>query len=135
MIKKTGLIYFFLLAILLAGCASSKPEIVLEMDQYDFGDVVNGEVVNLDISVQNEGDAPLLVDSVSTSCGCTKASLDSMSIPPGENALLHIEFDSGAHGPELTGELIRQVFVNSNDPANPEVVVELAANIIKGSSP
>lgn len=135
MIKKTWLIHFFLLALLLAGCASSKPEIVLELEQYDFGDVVNGDVEKLDINVQNAGAAPLLVDSVSTSCGCTKASLDSMSIPPGGSALLHIEFDSGAHGPELTGELIRQVFINSNDPANPEVVVELSANIIKGISP
>ncbi|KAA3661889.1 MAG: hypothetical protein DWQ04_15060 [Chloroflexi bacterium] len=43
---------------------------------------------------------------------------------------LFIEFDSGAHGPELTGTLIRQVFVVSNDPEQAEAVVKLAANIL-----
>jgi hypothetical protein len=42
---------------------------------------------------------------------------------------LHIELDAGAHGPELTGRLVRQVFINSNDPAQPEVTVELVVNI------
>jgi hypothetical protein len=58
-----------------------------------------------------------------------------MAIPAGGSGVLHIEFDSGAHGPELTGELIRQVFIASDDPERPEIVLAIEANILAGSNP
>jgi hypothetical protein len=100
-----------------------------------FGDVMNGEIVSQEITVHNEGSAPLVVDAISTSCGCTQASLDPMIISPGGSSTLVIEFDSGAHGEALNGAMLRQVFIASNDPQNPEVVVELTANVIARNSP
>jgi len=70
------------------------------------------------------------VEAVSTSCGCTTATLEPMTIQPGETALLRIEFDSGAHGPEANGPLTRQVFIASNDPEQTETVVEIKANVL-----
>lgn len=87
--------------------------------------MVNGEIISREVAVHNEGQADLVIDSVTTSCSCTQATLTPMTIAPGETGILTISFDSGAHGPELTGELIRQVFVTSNDPAQPEAKVEL----------
>jgi hypothetical protein len=52
-----------------------------------------------------------------------------MTIAANQNGVLHIEFDSGFHGPDLTGPLIRQVFINSNDPQQPELKVELFVNV------
>lgn len=129
MIRKT--IYFvLLLSLVLVSCNSQEPKIVLETSNFDMGDVVNGEIVRWEVVVRNDGDAPLIIDTVSTSCGCTKASLDPMTIQPGSNAILTIEFDSGAHGPELTGSLTRIIFINSNDPEQPEVEVEFTANVL-----
>jgi hypothetical protein len=71
-----------------------------------------------------------LGETVTTTCGCTTATLNPMSIPVGGTATLHIEFDSGAHGPELTGQIMRQVILISNDPEQPEATVELVANIL-----
>ena len=123
--------YTLLLAtLLLAACNAGQPQIGLEVTNLDLGDVVNGDIVQREVTVHNDGTAELVVETVSTSCGCTKATLDPMTIPPGESGTLFIEFDSGAHGPELTGILIRQVFVVSNDPEQAEAVVELAANIL-----
>ena len=115
-------------------CANKQPQISLD-STLDLGDVVNGEIISRDVTVYNEGEAPLVVDAVSTSCGCTKATLDPMTIPVGGSGILHLEFDSGAHGPELTGELMRQVFIASNDPQQPEVTLEFTANILARSSP
>jgi len=53
-----------------------------------------------------------------------------MKIQPGKSGTLSVEFDSGAHGEALTGSLIRQVFIASNDPQRPEVVVEVSANVL-----
>lgn len=117
------------LATLLSACGG-QPQIAITENSLNLGDVVNGEVVTREVTVQNAGQAELIIESITTSCGCTKATLEPMTISPGESGTLYIEFDSGAHGPELTGELIRQIFIASNDPQQPEMVVELAANIL-----
>jgi LEA14-like dessication related protein len=121
---------FFLLllttAILLAACGGKQPQINIEPIETDWGHVVNGDILSRDVTVHNDGAAPLVVESVSTSCSCTTAELTPMTIEPGGTGTLHIEFDSGAHGPDLTGELVRQVFVTSNDPEQPEVVIEFS---------
>jgi hypothetical protein len=120
------LVVFFLLftGLLLVACNSDEPQISLELTEIDLGDVVNGEVVIRDVTVRNEGSAALVVDAISTSCGCTQATLNSMNIQPGDSATLHIEFDSGAHGPDLNGPL-----------EQPEALIELAANVLAQGSP
>jgi hypothetical protein len=126
-----GLIITFILAgLLLAACASGQPQINLETTHFDFGDVVNGDILSRDIVVSNKGTQPVIAKSVSTTCGCTTAHLEPMTIPVGGSANLHITFDSGAHGPSLTGSVTRQIFITSNDPDQPEAMVEFTANIV-----
>lgn len=130
------IIFMFLLGgLLLVACDNSRPQISVETTTVLLGDVANGEIVTRDLLVRNEGQELLIVDTISTSCGCTEATLDAMTIPPGDSTTLHITFDSGAHGPELTGSLIRQVFIDSNDPEQPELILELAANILPPAAP
>lgn len=121
--------------ILLVSACGSQPQITVSETAIQLGDVVNGEIIERDLRVENSGDAALTIDAVTTSCGCTQASVEPTTIPPGGSGTLHIAFDSGAHGPALTGELIRQVFVVSNDPQQPELVVELSATILSPAAP
>ncbi|MCJ7660330.1 MAG: DUF1573 domain-containing protein [Anaerolineales bacterium] len=130
MMRKSYLGIFLLISLLLVACTSDQPSISFESKQFDLGDVVNGEIVSRDVILHNDGDSPLVVETVSTSCGCTQASLDPMTISPGEVGVLHIDFDSGAHGLNLTGKVTRQIFINSNDPQQPEALVEFTANIL-----
>ncbi len=123
-----------LIGVLLSAC-SGQPNIAVSETEVHLGDVVNGEIIERDLLVENTGEAALTIDAVTTSCGCTQASVEPTTIPPGGSGTLHIAFDSGAHGPALTGELIRQVFVASNDPQQPELVVELAATILPPAAP
>lgn len=128
------LLPILLSGILLAACGSNQPSIVIETMTFDFGHVENGQIVSRELTVRNEGNADLVIDSVSTSCSCTAASVTPMTIAPGGTGTLHIEFDSGAHGPDLTGELIRQVFVTTNDPTQPEAKVEVSVFVDPRSS-
>jgi hypothetical protein len=116
--------------LVLVSCNSQEPKIVLETPNFDMGDVVNGEIITWEVVVRNDGDAPLIVDTVSTSCGCTTANLDPMTIQPSSNGTLTIEFDSGAHGPESIGKLMRIIFIESNDPEQPEVEIEFTVNVL-----
>jgi len=120
---------FLALVMLLTACGG-RPLISLESTSLNLGDVVNGVIVTRELNVQNTGQADLIIEAVTTSCGCTQAAIDPMTITPGNSGTLRITFDSGAHGPDLTGSLTRQVFIASNDPQKPEASVELIANIL-----
>ena len=124
-----------LVSLWLVSCGRQEPQLALAVTRIDVGDVVNGEIVGRDVVVRNEGAGPLVVANVSTSCGCTTATLEPMTLDPGASGVLHIEFDSGAHGPDLTGPLMRQVFIASNDPQQPEAQLELVANILPRTMP
>ncbi len=119
-----------LVPMLMAACAGGRPRLMAETERFDFGDVVNGDVLTHDLIVRNEGNSVLVIESVSTSCGCTKATLEPMTVPPGGSANLHVVYDSGAHGPEQTGLVTRQIFIASNDPERPEVVIEFESNVL-----
>jgi len=112
-----------------ADSAAGRPRLALETALLQLGDLPNGVIAERDVAVTNTGDAPLVVDSVTTSCGCTSAVLEPMTIAPGQSGNLHISFDSAAHGPDLRGELMRRVILTSNDPSQPDAIVELKANI------
>lgn len=118
------------IALLASACSAGRPQISAETTSFSFGEVVNGEIVSQTVSIANTGSAPLVVEAISTSCGCTEAELDAMSIPPGQSSSLTIHFDSGAHGPDEVGKVTRQVFIASNDPDQPEMVIEFDALIV-----
>ena len=132
--KLLGLIVLALLAVALAACGG-PPQIAVPEASLALGDVVNGEIVTREVTVQNVGESDLIIEAVTTSCGCTEAAVAPLRIPSDGSGTLTIRFDSGAHGPDLTGQLIRQVFVATNDPEQPEIVVEIEANILSPSEP
>jgi hypothetical protein len=72
----------------------------------------------------------LVIESVSTSCGCTSAQVIPTTLEAGGSGVLQITFDSGAHGPEELGQVMRQVFIASNDPDQPEVDFRFTAEIL-----
>ena len=125
------LVFLTILAVglLLVACSSGQPSITVEATSLDLGNVINGEIVSRNLILRNDGDADLVIDSVITSCTCTQAAVDPTTIPAGQSGVLHIEFDSGFHGPDLTGPLIRQVFIKSNDRQQPELQVELSVDV------
>jgi hypothetical protein len=107
-------------SLLLAACAPGAPDIDVART-HDMGAVVKGELAVADLSVQNLGGAPLTVEAVSTSCGCTKATLTPMIIPPGGEARLHV-YDSDAHEIDL-GPIKRSIYISSDDPDEDDVQI------------
>lgn len=116
-----------------AAVDEGAPRIALETATLELGEMPNGEIATREVAVRNDGDAPLVVASVTTSCGCTTAVLEPMTIAPGASGVLRVSFDSGAHGPDLRGPLSREVMLGSNDPAVPEARLTLTAMILPPS--
>lgn len=134
--RKWPNVLFPLLAVLIltGACARAEPDLKLETSSFQFGPVENGKIVQRTILVYNEGNAPLIIRDISTSCGCTTGIVDPGIIQPGESGELKISFDSGAHGPDLEGMVKRQVFIHSSDPGQEEAVVEFTAEVIRPGS-
>jgi len=109
--------------------ADKFPTISISPTDYDFGDIPY-EIVKKDFTVKNLGDEVLIVKAISTSCGCTKGTIESESLLPGRETKLTVTFDPNLMGDDLRGPVERFVYVKSNDPINPEVEIELKANIV-----
>jgi hypothetical protein len=122
-----------------AHAPAERPQIVLEPQQIDLGDVSTKEgKVEISITIKNLGQKELMVDSLSTSCGCTTVSVVnngqegpvfgtgtppegwSTVIQPGETAELRVYYDPTFHQ-DARGPMMREVYVSSNDPVDPVV--------------
>ncbi len=86
---------------------------------------MKGKIAVANLPVRNLGNAPLKVESISTSCGCTTAKLSSMTIPAGGEANLRVEYDSNAHESDR-GPLERYVFISSNDPQDQDLQIKFS---------
>jgi len=60
----------------------------------DFGNVLQGTVLNGDIKILNTGKGRLKISDVSTSCGCTVANLDRKEFAPGDTAVISYKLNT-----------------------------------------
>ncbi len=111
-----------------ARTAAEVPAIMLQPPALDFGRVAGR--VQRTVLVRNAGRAPLQILAVSTSCGCTTASIDVENIPPGGAARLAVTFDSAAHGAE-PGPASHIVYLRTNDLRMPEAEIPVSAVVVK----
>jgi len=70
------------------------PEFKFERTEYDFGQIKEGEKVAYTYKFTNTGQAPLIVQSVQPSCGCTAPDWTKEPIPAGGVGFVKVEFDS-----------------------------------------
>lgn len=105
------------------------PSIHVEPPNFDWGEIPNDRPVTQTFTVENAGGRALEIVGVSTSCGCTTAHIERERLAPGEHTPMEVVFDPTTHG-NLTGPVLRVVYVRSNDPDDPEVSVELRATLV-----
>ena len=111
------------------GVESDAPSMSLDKNEYDFGVVKEGKVVDFTVNVKNTGMGSLTVKDIKTSCGCTAALMDRTTLGPGEESPLRIEFDSK----NREGKVTRTVTLYSNDPVKPDQTILIYANVVEGN--
>lgn len=87
-----------------------KPMIQFDKTEYDFGKILQGEVVSYTFHFTNAGNAPLIITGVDKSCGCTAGDYPREPIAPGQRGDIKITYDSKNH----FGFQSKSVIVNSN---------------------
>lgn len=69
-------------------------KIVFEANEYNFGEVVEGEEVVHIFRFSNTGKVPLLITDARSTCGCTVPSYPTAAIPPGEGGEIKVVFNT-----------------------------------------
>jgi hypothetical protein len=140
MIKNRSLIFISLILIL-TGCNSGSgnnnngaadiqtggevADISFAEYEHDFGKVTEGEKIAYVFSFVNKGPGKLVINSASTTCGCTVTKYDRNPIPPGDEGSLEVVFDTSARN----GIQSKTVSVKSNSKT-PVVILKITAEII-----
>jgi hypothetical protein len=65
---------------------------LLTPERYQFGFIDQNSTMNHTFQIRNDGDAPLKVEKLGTSCKCTSAGLDKDQLMPGETAEISLEW-------------------------------------------
>lgn len=86
------------------------PVLQFDKTEYDFGKILQGEVVSYTFHFTNAGDAPLIITSVDKSCGCTASEFPRQPIDPGKTGSIKISYDSKGH----QGFQSKALVVNAN---------------------
>jgi hypothetical protein len=65
---------------------------------HDFGKIPQGTPVNWEFEFTNAGKAPIVLSSVSASCGCTTPEWTKEAVAPGKTGKIKVQFNAAAVG-------------------------------------
>ena len=94
---------------------------------FNYGTISQGEKKFHEFVVYNDGKRDLTLHKAKSNCGCIQTTLSKNVIAAGDSAIVRVDFDS--FGKE--GKDSRKVNVYMNDPAMPEIKLEMVGEILK----
>ena len=105
--------------------------LAVEPPSFDFGNVLPEKTLQRDVVLRNVGSAELVIKDVRTACNCTVVGGYAKKLAPGASTSLRIELTT----PALAGPLAQTVTIETNDPDEPTVEVEVKATVIAPGKP
>lgn len=93
---------------------------IMEFDtmEYDFGTIVEGEIIDGAFIVTNKGKVDLVITAVKPSCGCTTPDWTKDPIKPGEKGEIKFSFNSNGR----VGKQNKSITITSNAEKVNEVI-------------
>ena len=98
---------------------SVLPILKFDFDTYDFGQVNDGEIVEVDYTFKNIGESNLIIYDASASCGCTVPEYPKdKEIKPGESGVIKARFDSSGQ----TGKQVKSITLTTNTENSKKII-------------
>ena len=91
----------------------------------DFGTVDQGAESVKIFTYRNKGNQRLVIENVTSTCGCTVGQPEPKELPPGGVGHVRVSFKSGA----FSGPVRKSLTVQSNDPTLPRLTLGIKANV------
>ena len=104
---------------------AASPRIRVEPEAFDFGKTLPGKTLRKEFTLRNFGEAKLVIERVTTTCGCTAAITAATRLEPGGSTQLSVTLETRSY----SGKLERQVLVRSNDPKTPLLTIRVSATV------
>lgn len=89
--------------------AEPKASVEWEKTSIDFGEVEFKKPVTAEFTFKNQGMIPMLIQEVTSSCGCTVAEYPKQPIVSGQEGKIRVTFDA-----ETEGQFSKTIMVYSN---------------------
>ena len=105
---------------------ANAPHILIDTEEYNFGQCTEGDVINHDFTLTNIGKSPLVIHKVKTSCGCTTSSLEKDTLAPGESTKIKVRFSTAAK----RGGQAKEINIITNDPDQPKVTMRVMGHVL-----
>ena len=83
---------------------------ILGNESINFGEIIQGEKVTYSFTFKSNGDGPLVISDVSSTCGCTVPSWPTSPIEPGKTGDIVVIFDSDGK----RGKVVKEISVLTN---------------------
>ena len=110
-------------------CAQKKTaKIEFETTVIDYGTIDKGADGVRVFKFKNTGNAPLVVTSVKSSCGCTIPKKPEAPVLPGETGEIEVKYDTKRVNP------IRKTITVTSNAETPTVALKIKGNVIDPSS-
>lgn len=122
---RTLLALLLLLPAALRG-AEAAPRLAVDPESWDFGRTLKNRVLEKQFTLKNVGEAELIIDKISTTCGCTAALLSEKTLGPGKSAVLRVTFETR----DFDGRVERKVLLRSNDRGRDPLEIKLQATVV-----
>jgi hypothetical protein len=110
-----------------AATSMSSPRIAVEPPSVDFGKLLPEKAVSRTFSIRNFGKQDLVIENISTSCGCTVTEPPAEKVlKPGQGAPFRVTLTTNP----APGQMEKSVIVRSNDPVRPLLEIKLKATVV-----
>jgi hypothetical protein len=117
----------------------TAPKLTCSKPNFDFGNVDEGPDIVHEFHCKNSGHGKLIVNNVSTSCGCTAAVAQKKGTKEGSAASYPVTFAPGEtviikatyHTSGRPGHATKVITVASNDPANMNFQLKLDMTVVR----
>lgn len=97
---------FYLLVLLVSAVALASAQKALKADEalhlkettFNFGKIPQGKPVTHDFEITNKSKAPLVIETVEATCGCTTPEWSEAPIAPGADSRIKVGFNASSEG-------------------------------------
>mgnify|MGYP001162162939 FL=1 len=123
--KKAILFILLIFAPLALSAQASGPMISFDMETIDYGDITKGSNGVRTFTFENTGDAPLDIQGVRSSCGCTIPKKPEAPIEPGKKGEITVRYDTNR-----VGIFRKTITVNTNVSNAAIIALKIKGNVL-----
>ena len=123
--KKAILFILLIFAPLALSAQVSGPMISFDMETIDYGDITKGSNGIRTFTFENTGDAPIEIQGVRSSCGCTIPKKPDAPIEPGKKGEITVRYDTNR-----LGVFRKTITVNTNVSNAAIIALKIKGNVL-----